>query len=171
MSQKALLIPSLLAGLAMFFGIAALAGELPKEGTYSAAYAGYGTCQITAVGKERLLSVCDENALMTTDGFLDHTTWHCWAFADFVKGMGAPHGTCVGTDPAGDQIVGDFLHEMHTIDDKSPRASFKFTGGTGKYDGITGGWTYVNDYNAFRTAVPGTYASHVVKFQGSYKLP
>ena len=93
MSQKALLIPSLLAGLAMFFGIAALAGELPKEGTYSATYAGYGTCQITAVGKERLLSVCDENALMTADGFLDHTTWHCWAFADFVKGMGAPHGS------------------------------------------------------------------------------
>jgi len=51
MSQKALLIPSLLAGLAMFFGIAALAGELPKEGTYSAAYAGYARVKSRRLGK------------------------------------------------------------------------------------------------------------------------
>jgi hypothetical protein len=148
-----------------------VAAQMKKEGTFSGTWGGYGICKSMALGKDRVLLDCDENSFTITDGFLDHMSWHCWGGGDFVKGIGAPHGSCVGTDSSGDQIVFDFAHERHAIDDKSPRATVTFTGGTGKYAGVSGGFPYVNDYNAFRTAVPGTYVSHVASFQGNYKLP
>ena len=97
-------------------------------------------------------------------------TSRCWGFADFANGMGAPEGFCVWTDPAGDQISANFVHETHAADVKSARGSVKFTAGSGKFAGISGGFTYVNDYGAFRTAIEGTFASHAT-LQGSYKLP
>ena len=125
----------------------------------------------TPIGKERLLFVFDENGLSLSDGFLDHMTWHCWGLADFANGVGAPHGTCVLTDPAGDQISGDFVHEKwHALDEKNVPASFKFTAGTGRFAGISGEFTYVAHVNEFRTAAEGTYAVYAT-FQGSYKLP
>ena len=49
-------------------------------------------------------------------------------------------------------------------------ASAKFTGGTGKFVGISGGFTYVAHANELRTAVEGTYAVYTTN-EGSYKLP
>jgi hypothetical protein len=157
---------------ALIMGVASqVAAQMKKEGTFSGTYAGYGTCKNMAVGKERLLFVCEENGFAITDGFLDHTTLHCWVFGDFAKGMGAPHGTCVGTDPTGDQIYWDFVLERNALDVKSARGTITLMGGTGKYAGISGEFPYENDYGAFRTAVEGTYASRIAAFQGSYKLP
>jgi hypothetical protein len=51
-----------------------------------------------------------------------------------------------------------------------PRASATITARTGKYTGITGGWTYVAHVNEFRTAVEGTYAVDCTN-SGNYKLP
>ena len=31
----------------------------------------------------------DENGLQLTDGFLDHTTWHCWVLEDYMNGSGS----------------------------------------------------------------------------------
>jgi hypothetical protein len=42
--------------------------------------------------------------------------------------------------------------------------------GTGKYKGISGGWTNVIQGNEFRPTAEGTYPSYVT-FQASYKLP
>jgi hypothetical protein len=148
-----------------------VSAQMKKEGTFSGTYGGFGVCKTMTLGKDRVLSDCEENGFTITDGSLDHMTWHCWGGGDFVNGMGAPHGTCVLTDPSGDQIFADFVHERHAADDKSPQAKTPFTGGTGKYAGVSGGFPYVNDYNAFRTVVPGTYVSHIATVQGSYKLP
>src|SRR5262249_19069667 len=140
-------------------GSAAMAADLPKEGTFSGTYYAVGTGKATRVGKELLLLVFDENGLSQSNGMLDHTTWHCWGMANFVNGVGAPHGSCVATDPAGDQISFDFEHQKwRLLDAKNVPASAKITGGTGKYAGITGGWTYVAHVNEYRTAVEGTYA-------------
>ena len=42
--------------------------------------------------------------------------------------------------------------------------------GTGKYKGISGGWTNVNRGNEFRPTTEGTYLSYGT-FQANYKLP
>lgn len=153
------------------FGIAAMAADLPKEGTFNGTYSGFGTFKATAIGKERLLTVFDENGLQLTNGFLDHTTWHCWGMADYTSGMGTEHGYCVATDPAGDQVVASFgPDEKHAPDQKSWHGSGTFTMSTGKYRGISGGWTNVIHSNEFRPATEGTYFNYVT-FQASYKLP
>ena len=158
-------------GAAMFFGTAAMAADLPKEGTFSGTYYTFGTLKATRVGKELLLVVFDENGLSQSNGLFDHTTWHCWGMANFVNGVGAPHGSCVATDPAGDQISFDFEHQKwRLLDAKNVPASAKFTGGTGKFVGISGGFTYVAHANELRTAVEGTYGFYNTH-QGSYKLP
>jgi hypothetical protein len=159
------IVTALIAGAA-----APVPAQMKKEGTFSGTWNGGFTCKSMAVGKERLLLACDENSFTITDGFLDHLTWHCWGFSDWKKGMGAPYGACVGTDPSGDQIYGDFVYPTVALSAKSAGAKFTFTGGTGKYAGISGGFPYVQDFGAFRTGVEGTFVSHAT-FQGSYKLP
>jgi hypothetical protein len=169
-NTKRLFVVSAAMSLLPFLGTNAEA-QLSREGAFKGAYYTFGTVKVTPIGKERLLLVFDENGLSLSDGFLDHMTWHCWGSADFASGVGAPSGTCVGTDPAGDQMSGDFIHEKWpSLEVKSVRASFKFTAGTGKFAGVSGGFTYEAHVNQFRTAVEGTYAAYAT-LQGSYKLP
>jgi hypothetical protein len=165
-------VGAMLAALAWLLCLGATAeAQLPKEGAFKGTYYTFGTVKATPVGKERLLLVFDENGLTLSDGFLDHLTWHCWGSADFANGVGALSGTCVGTNPAGDQMSGDFVHEKWpALDAKNARASAKFTAGTGKFAGVSGGFTYVAHVNELRTAVEGTYAAYA-DLQGSYKLP
>ena len=126
---------------------------------------------MTRVGKDVVLFVFDENGFNLGNGLFDHTTEHCWGIATFVNGVGAPHGSCVATDRAGDQISLDFAHEnWSSLDVKTLHGSAKITGGTGKFAGISGGFTYLGNPNEFRTGVEGTYAFHAT-LQGTYKLP
>ena len=158
-------------GAAMFFGTSAMAADLPKEGTYGGPYYAFGTLKATRVGKELILFVIDENGLSQGNGWFDHMTWHCWGMASFVNGVGAPHGSCVGTDPAGDQISRDWVHEKWSSPDaKNVHGSFTITEGTGKFAGVSGGHSYVARPNEFRTAVEGTYVAFTTN-QRSYKLP
>jgi len=48
----------------LFFGISAIAADLPKEGTFSGTYAAFtNTVKATPIGKERLLLTFDQNGL------------------------------------------------------------------------------------------------------------
>jgi hypothetical protein len=156
-------------GAALAVGISSYASAQPKEGTYKGAYSGFGTAKVVAVGKDRVLLTLDENGLTVTDGFLDHMTWHCWGIGSFVNGVGQSHGYCVGTDRVGDQIVDDWSTEPYKLGATAINATDRWTGGTGKYAGVTGGGPWTGD-SAFRTATEGTFAVHF-PFQGSYKLP
>ena len=42
-------------GAALVLNTAAIAGDLPKEGTYNVTYSASGTFKTTAIGKQRLL--------------------------------------------------------------------------------------------------------------------
>jgi len=161
---------SALLSTAMFFGTAAMAAELPKEGTFSGTYFAFATFKATSIGKERLLIAFDENGLQLTNGFLDHTTWHCWGMEDYTNGLGQGHGYCVATDAAGDQVVGNIADEKHTPDQKNWSGSLTFTTGTGKYAGLSGSVTTVIRSNEFRQPAEGTAVSYVT-FQGNYKIP
>ena len=85
--------------------------------------------------------------------------------------MAQHSGYCVGTDPAGDQVVGEIASNgKYAADAKSFSGTLTLTTGTGKYTGISGRWTYVNQGPEFRPASEGTYFSYTTN-QGSYKLP
>jgi hypothetical protein len=170
MQQRTCALSAFTLGAAIFFGTAAMAADLPKEGTFSGSYYAIGTVKATRVGELTLL-VVDENGLSLGNGLTDHMTWHCWGAFNFVSGTGAPHGSCVLTDPKGDQISLDFQHEKWSSPyAKNVPASAKFTGGTGKFAGISGGFTYVAHTNELRTAADGGYGFYNTH-QGSYKLP
>jgi len=156
---------------AMFLGTAAMGADFQKEGSYSGTYAAFGTIKSTQIGKERLLFVADENGLTVTNGLQDHMTWHCWGTSEFTNGVGQDQGYCVGTDPAGDQILQTFVTEKRPVDQKSYSVLVKTTGGTGKYVGITGEEPRdVCHPGEFKSATEGTYATYCT-IQGNYKLP
>jgi hypothetical protein len=157
-------------GIAISLGAAAMAADLPKEGTYSGTYSAFGTCKATAIGKERLLLACDENGLTLSNGIQDHMTWHCWGMGDYTNGVGQDHGYCVGTDPSGDLLLQIFVTEKRPIDQKSYSVSTTSSGGTGKYTGISGPEHDVCHSGEFKPATEGTYLQHC-NIQGNYKLP
>jgi hypothetical protein len=154
---------------ALFFGLAAMAGELPKEGTYKGTYAGVGTFKINRIGKGSLVFF-DETGLATTDGLFDHTTSRCWGTGDWMEHVGIDQGYCMATDLAGDKIFQKFLTEKHTPDQKHWSVSVTCIGGTGKYTGISCDETDITYMNEFPAAPEGTYVDYGT-IQGSYKLP
>jgi hypothetical protein len=78
MQLRKRLLSTVTLSTAMAFATAAMAADLPKEGTFNATYSAFGTAKVTAIGKERVLLVVDENGLTRSDGFSDRMTWHCW---------------------------------------------------------------------------------------------
>lgn len=155
---------------AIALGAAAMAADLPKEGTYSGTYSAVGTAKSVPIGKERLLLTFDENGLTVGEGLFNHWTWHCWGWGDFTNGMGQDHGYCVGTDPTGDQVALNFSSDKHPMDQKIVPGSFTLTTGTGKYTGISGSATYQADGSEFRSPEGGPVFDHNTH-HGSYKLP
>jgi hypothetical protein len=117
MQSRTCILPAFTLGTAMAFGVAALAADLPKEGTFRGTYSGVGTAKATSIGKERLLMTWNETGLQLSNGLFDHTTLQCSGLADFTNGLGQGHGNCVSTDPVGDQIVFSVgPEEKHALD-------------------------------------------------------
>ena len=158
-------------GAAMTLGASAMAADLPKEDKFSVMLSGAGAAKVTAIGKERLLIAWDENDLTVGTGIFDHVTWHCFGLYEVMNAMAQAQGYCVVTDPAGDQIVGNIVIDgKPAADAKSYSVTGTITTGTGKYAGISGGWTFVVHGPEFRTATEGTYVTYG-PLQGSYRLP
>jgi hypothetical protein len=156
---------------AMAFGVASMAADLPKQGTYSGTYSNPGTYKAYSIGKERAAASWEADGLTVGTGFLDHTAWHCFGLNDIASGLEQWHGYCVLTDPAGDQIMANVASEKHALDAKSFGASGTFTAGTGKYVGIGGDLSFLCQNNTeFRTAAAGTYIFYA-DLKASYKLP
>jgi hypothetical protein len=170
MQSRTCIMSAFTLSTSMAFGAAAMAADLPKEGTFSGTYSAVGTTKVLPIGKERVLLTFDENGLSVGEGLFNHWTWHCWGLGDFTNGMGGAHGYCVGTDPAGDQVAINFADEKHPLDQKIVPGSFTLTTGTGKYAGITGSATYEGDESAFRSPEGGPDFDHNTH-RGSYKLP
>src|SRR5258708_4607224 len=141
----------------LVLGVSFPASAQMKEGSYQGTYTAYGTFKVTQIGKDRVLLAIDENGANLTDGFTDHTTLHCWAIGDYTNGMGEDHGYCVGTDPAGDQIVTNVFNPKHALGSKDVSGMDTWSTGTGKFAGVSGGGTYDSHPGEFKTAEAGTY--------------
>jgi hypothetical protein len=171
MQPRACMLTAAVLNAAMAFGVAAMAADLPKEGTFSGTFSGFNTNKATTVGKEWLLVVVDDNGLTVGNGFLDHATWHCSGLYPVANGMAQWNGYCAVTSPSGDQIVTSTVSDAKfPADAKSYSLSGTFITGTGKYAGISGGWTGVFHGPDFRTPAEGTYTEYG-EMKGSYKLP
>jgi hypothetical protein len=144
----------------MALGATALAADLPKEGTFSGTFSSAGTYKAYPVGKDRTLVTWDENGLSVGNGAFDHMTYHCFGLANIANGMEQDQGYCVGTDPAGDQVVVEPAGEKRPTSAKSFGEIGTITAGTGKYTGISGGYTAVNhgpEFRTDRTGIEGTF--------------
>jgi len=171
MQPRARTLSAVTLGAAMLFGAAAMAADLPKEGTFSHTTSAFFTFKGTPIGKGRFLNTWDNNGLSVGTGLTDHMTWHCFGLQDTTDGMAEYNGYCVTTDPDGDQIVFNVVSDgKFAWDAKSVKGRATLTTGTGKYAGITGTVTYVCHSAEFKTAAEGTGVLYCPS-QGSYKLP
>lgn len=171
MQSRTCILSAITLTLAMSLGAAAMAADMPKEGTFNGSWYGSGAGKATALGKEVLLSAFEQNALTLGNGLIDHLTWHCSGLYEMTKGMAEHHGYCVATDPAGDQFAGNFASDgKYPADAKSYSGAVTFIGGAGKYAGIIGGFKYVGHAPEFRAAAGDAFFEYIT-LQGSYKLP
>lgn len=156
--------------------VPAVAGELPREGKYSGDYYSSGTfvmAQLGKDGKDGFMQGFDEVGESVGNGLFDHTTWRCIGQFGVFAEKGRATGMCVATDLAGDQVIGTFAAPAVPMTDKERPGKFEFTGGTGKYAGITGTFSYVVHPQEFPfpvLAAANHYANHNT-YEGSYKLP
>jgi hypothetical protein len=152
----------------MGFGAATMAADLPKEGSFTATYVGRISFQSWTTVKDQTFGIFDNRATSVGNGLFDHVAWRCMGTEMVQSGTGPLHAFCVASDPAGDQIV----VEIPTVEfpvGKSGRFSGKFIGGTGKYSGITGGYTCTDQSTDYRTETEGSTVL-AGTCQGSYKL-
>jgi len=165
------IVVSVVLGLCVTAGaIAAMAADLPKEGTSTGTYTGSGTFKATAIGKDRILTSFDGDGVSLMTGFADHMTWHCWGFGEYTNGVGGDQGYCVGTDSSGDQVVDMFVDDKHALDAKSFSGTDKWSGGTGKYIGISGGGRGTCSSADLKAPTPGTFFLHCPTVEWTYKL-
>ena len=144
------------------FGAGALAGELPKQGTFSVTFTESGTCTTIEVGGGDLVYGCEATGI-TTDpagkGFLHNVTYHCVS----LETPGRADGYCLFTDVDGDTM---FEHWWATSEMEEGAFAAAFTGGTGKYEGIEA--PYEGEY-IYLSDAGGLY--HIFGHKrGSYKL-
>jgi hypothetical protein len=168
MQARTTLLSAAALGFALLVG-PARAADLPKEGTFTATFSAAGTYKATPLGEERWFGSWEEYGLSVGSGLLDHTRGHCWGVTEGMKTIATSRGYCLGTDPAGDQVAlevatdgkVDFSQPIPVID--------TFTAGTGKYAGISGGWSAIAHSPEFK-APEGRYVQYG-PIKGSYKLP
>jgi hypothetical protein len=90
----------------------------------------------------------------------DHLTYHCWGAGDFTKGRGQSRGFCVYTNPAGDQIVENFVSDKFSLGQKIINGPVTLTSGTGKFAGVTCTGTWSDDGATYRPTEKGTFFTH-----------
>jgi hypothetical protein len=74
--------------LAAALALATAGSAQARQGTLNGTYAGFGTLKETRIGKDRVLTVLDHNALSVRDDpIFGQMTAHCWALGDFTKGV------------------------------------------------------------------------------------
>jgi hypothetical protein len=167
MARKVLSILSS-CGIGLFV-VTAMAADLPKEGTFSGTCTGLGTFKTTKIGDDRALVTFDETGAQLTNGFADHTTFHCWGTVEITKGERITEGYCVGTDPTGD-LLEVKVSAKNALSNTVRKGSNTFIGGSGKYAGISGAIATTNHEREFRPLTDGTYVSYVT-LEGNCKLP
>jgi len=171
--MKALSISIVAATIALAPATACLAQDLPREGHFSITYTGVNPSPVKPVpfGKDREAIV--GVSLMTAvndagSGLLNNMAGRCILLTviDRAAKTQDVHGYCSYADRAGDQVFEEVSTPTPTGLGQPARFAGKWTGGTGKYAGLTGEFEITNSGNV---APEGLYQA-AGKKTGSYRL-
>jgi hypothetical protein len=137
--------PQLLIALAIgAVGLPALADDMPRSGEYKVLFTGINSSPMKPLpmGPNRTVTVSQStmSALnVTGGGFLHNMAGRCAGMAtmDNEAKTFENHGYCVYADAGGDQIFEKFDYPTQP-QSATPRGTGSWTGGTGKFSGISG---------------------------------
>ena len=151
--------------LALFLLLPISSGlTLEKEGKYSGKFGWFSKGQMVEVGPEHVFFVGEFSGTNFNDkgeGFMDKVSVVCPGAMDTNKGMHDGHGYCVVTDNDGDKA---YL-VWKCAGAELCKGDFQWTGGTGKYEGISGN----NSFYAL-VGIGGTPQGYSI-WEGEWKLP
>jgi hypothetical protein len=148
--------------------------DLPPEGAFEATFFltdGPGKAvEIPAAGANGSAWSFVETATYTNDagrGFLHEVAGRCIGMGSGDDGASRTRGHCVYVDADGDQIFSTF--EIGRAAPGAPRLGTKeYTGGTGKYAGLTGHADFTNGpMKTLGKDAPEVFEGHA---RGSYRL-
>lgn len=164
MTHHARPIARAMALIATLAATSAVAADLPKSGTYSAHYGWTFSGQVQELGPNRMAYVGMLPGVIFNNagkGFLHQARVDCSILNDVNQGRGTASGGCVIIDAEGDKAFAEF--KCSGMLPNCP-GDFRWTGGTGKYTGITGN-------NKFQGNFIGTTGGGWSDWSGEYKLP
>lgn len=169
MNRKALW--AALGTLALVLALVATLGvtaqtPVPKQGKFRGMWGVRATGTSHEIEKGHVFFVGTFSGVFFNDvanGFLDKSSVECPGVNDIVNGLSiANHGYCIVTDKDGDKA---FL--VWKGKDSSPNVGGgeqRWTGGTGKYAGLSGNSTY-------RYTGIGTTPAYAVVWDGEWRIP
>jgi hypothetical protein len=155
------------AGLSLLLG-APLRAEIPKQGKVTVRIAFSATLQRSEFGKDKL-TIADLKGVQTSktgEGVGHNMSISCIGVTD--SGAGTTIAYCTLTDLDGDQIFRKSERSGSLGVSQDKPGKWQWTGGTGKYTGISGGGTLVVTY--LKSSAPGTAQGYTDE-EGEYKLP
>lgn len=123
---------------------AAYAEDMPRSGEYTVVYTGVNMAPVKAMPISANRSVIMSNATMTAvntsgSGFLNNMAGRCVGMAtlDNEAKTVESHGRCVYADAGGDQIFEKYDYPVQA-QGINLKGTAEWTGGTGKFTGISG---------------------------------
>lgn len=126
--------------VALVFGLTLLHGAAPADGAeVDVIVTDVTTAESMQIGEgERLFSL-DQILVLTGEGILNNLTGRCLALEEAEDETGASvlNGFCTYNDADDDKIFTEVRLERDSLTDEASGPA-KITGGTGKYEGISG---------------------------------
>lgn len=160
-------IATALATLLLSLPVAGEEGPLAKQGQFSGKFGWWAVGKIYQMGKEQIYWNGEFNGTFFNDasgGFLHGSSWVCPGYNELRAGVSlASGGRCVVTDMDGDKVFATWDGGQGSVPMKF-NGTAQFVGGTGKYAGIQGRWTF------HASPVPTTEQGFGL-FKGEWKLP
>lgn len=165
MNRKALLMVLVALTLVLADGVAAKA-QLSKHGHFRGMFGMRATGTPYQIENGHTFFVGDFSGVFFNDvagGFIDKSSAECPGVNDVVNGLSiGNHGYCIITDKNGDKAF--YVWQGKDTSPSMGGGTFHWTGGTGKYKGITGNATY------HYTFIGKTPAGWVI-WEGEWRLP
>jgi hypothetical protein len=154
---------------AVLFGLPAAAeeGPLAKQGQFSGKFGWWAVGKVYQLGKDQIYWNGEFNGTFFNDsggGFLHGSSLVCPGYNELRAGVSlASGGRCVVTDMDGDKAFATWDGGQGNVPMKFSGTA-QFVGGTGKYAGIQGRWT-------FQASPVATTEQGFGIFKGEWKLP
>ena len=147
-----------------------VSAQMAKEGVISSNTVFTGSSVVLAIGNERIQINYEGTGLSLNssgEGFGHFSTWWCVGSLQAVKGQwDNESGLCQATFADGDKTYSTY--QAKGAFGNPVKGTWQYVGGTGKYEGITGGGEFTRISG--RPAKEGTFQSNNIN-TGTYKLP